>query len=479
VKRPTTILLVLAALSAAPLLRAQPAPHVDAEAEARKHFERADAFRDKEEWREALREYRQSLTFKKTKGAMASAAVCLRALGQYDEALDQYEELRREFPALPAAMEAKVAPAMAELQRLVGTLVVSGEGLDGATLFVDERRRGTLPATARLRLAVGNHTLRVEKEGFEPIVATGVPVKPSQDNVVVLSPKSKQGRLRVTEKHNRVLDVEVDGAVVGKTPWEGSVAAGDHVVRVHGFVRLDADEDLEATHAVGTPVDRTEMGSDKSTVAVRLFQLSAVALAAIDLDGALRVEATPEEAAIAVDGNVLGHGAWEGRLPLGVHTLEIRASGFSTTRQELHLERRKQPQIRVHLAHAPRLGTWGPKRNAAVGVTYALGAAGITVGAITGAAALVTISGVRTHCEVPLCPASQTSATNRALVLANASTVGLSVGAAGLVTGTLLALLYRPYDVRPGRETGQRPTRPSVSIRAGVGLGQLDLEGRF
>jgi hypothetical protein len=89
---------------------ARPAPDGSSEAEARAHFKRAEAQRDKEEWREALGEYRQVLALKKTGSMMAAAVVGLRQLGQYDDALDQHDELRREFPFLSATLEAKVAP---------------------------------------------------------------------------------------------------------------------------------------------------------------------------------------------------------------------------------------------------------------------------------------------------------------------------------------------------------------------------------
>src|SRR5579871_5451333 len=127
---------------------AKPAPRADAnhaEAEVRAHAARGDAHFDKQEWREALEEYTKLLALRKTKGAMFNVASCLRQLGRYDEALDQYEELRREFPALPRKMDAQVALAMAELEERVGTLVVAGDVPDGAALFVDDRWRGLLP----------------------------------------------------------------------------------------------------------------------------------------------------------------------------------------------------------------------------------------------------------------------------------------------------------------------------------------------
>jgi hypothetical protein len=42
--------------------------------------------------------------------------------------------------------------------------------------------------------------------------------------------RDRSGRLRVVEQGGRALDVVVDGVVVGKTPWEGPLATGEHVI---------------------------------------------------------------------------------------------------------------------------------------------------------------------------------------------------------------------------------------------------------
>ena len=56
------------------------------------------------------------------------------------------------------------------------------------------------------------------------------------------------------------------------------------------------------------PLDRAEMASPKATAAVKLYQVTALPLPAEDLDGSLRVEATPAVAAVAIDGKEVGHG---------------------------------------------------------------------------------------------------------------------------------------------------------------------------
>jgi len=56
-----------------------------------------------------------------------------------------------------------------------------------------------------------------------------------------------------------------------------------------------------------------------------------------------------EGATVTIDGKPVESesGSWEGRLPLGEHTLEVAARGDVTVTQTLRLERRKQPQLNV------------------------------------------------------------------------------------------------------------------------------------
>jgi tetratricopeptide (TPR) repeat protein len=78
-----------AALAAAPG-KAPPAEVTGSDAQARDHFERGVGHFDKQEYREALEQFRKSLGLKKTRNAMGYAASCLKQLGQYDDALEQY-----------------------------------------------------------------------------------------------------------------------------------------------------------------------------------------------------------------------------------------------------------------------------------------------------------------------------------------------------------------------------------------------------
>ncbi|WP_437513957.1 PEGA domain-containing protein [Sorangium sp. So ce1099] len=440
------------------------------EAEARAQFEAGVARFDKQEYREALEAFRRSLWLKKNRNTMGYIASCLKQLGQYEDALEQYEEMRREFPQMPSKIEAMVAADMAELSGLVGTLAVTGDAPVGASLFVDDRLRGRLPLEKPLRLSAGRRAVRVEKEGFAPLTMT-LEVRAGQENVAELVAKSRKGRLVVNEKHNWVLHVELDGKNVGVTPWQGLVDLGEHKVRLRGFMGVEA---LAACEAPGAAAEEgAKVASGVEAASVRLYEETRVVLVAEEQDASLRVESTPEGAVLMIDEGQVGLTPWEGRLPLGEHMIEVSAVGFFSAKQTVQLERRKQRELSVLLerqsgplsdAHAAR------NRKIGAGLAYGVGVAGLGVFAVAGGLALDKVAWLNAHCPDKQCPSTETRNQNAAATLGTAATVGLVVGGLGLAAGTAVLLL-----TRPGR--GERRAGPSVS--ASVGLGGFEVEGRF
>src|SRR6185369_14685078 len=166
---------------------------------------------------------------------------------------------------------------------------------------IDGRERGDFPSPAPLRVAAGSHLVRVSRTGFLPFEAR-VDVAGGQTVRITarLLPLSRSGRLRVADQAGRVLEVVVDGAVVGKTPWEGALAAGDHVVFLRG-----ADD----------------LGTQPVSVPVELDRTATLTLAAEELAAEVRIEPVPVNAGVAIDGVAVGRGIWDGRLRAGPHRI--------------------------------------------------------------------------------------------------------------------------------------------------------------
>ena len=296
--------------------------------QARALFESGVAHFDRGEWSAALADFLRSREIFPTRSATMNAAVCLRHEGRFDEALDLLEELLRTYPDLSSSERAFAERESAELRASVGAIEVNGAE-PGATVVVDGRARGVSPLSAPLRVPAGTRTVRVFKQGFLPFEER-VDVAGRQTVVVDarLAALTTAGRLVVTEAGGTSIDVLVDGIVVGKTPWEGMVAVGTHHVALRG----EGD--------VGTPP------TDARVAANDVTQLS---LAAEPLDASLRIVPTPAGALVSIDGVVVGHGVWEGRLRSGHHRIELAADGFQPSTRKATLGHGERKSLSIAL----------------------------------------------------------------------------------------------------------------------------------
>jgi PEGA domain len=366
----------------------------------------------------------------------------------------------------------------------MGTVTLAGDVPEGASVFVDNRLRGKLPWRGPLRLSKGVREIRVEKEGFEPIAAL-VEVGAGRDSVAWLVAKTRQGRLVVSEKHNWALQVELDGEVVGVTPWEGPATPGEHEVRLRGFVGLAALAECVAPEAGAPGTEAAQegatMASPVETAAVRLFEVTRVTLGAEEQDASLRIESTPSGARVMIDSKGVGWTPWEGRLSLGEHAIEVSAGGFVSSTQPVRLVRRKQRELSVVLEPEPDLAGLRRMRNVAAGVGFGVGALGLGVSAVTGALAWGKVSDLKSVCQSNTCPPSEQENLNAARRLETLATVGLVVGSLGVAAGTIVFFALKPKRGERRADTASRTTQAGDAMdwRVGVGPGRLQMEGSF
>ena len=317
--------------------------------EAKARFERGMTLFDRKVWDAALVEFLESRSAYATRSNTQNAAICLRNLNRFDEALDMFEALVKEFPTLTATDRTAVEKEIGELQPLVGAIEIR-TAENGAQITIDGRERGVTPAGA-LRVSAGTHVLRVYKEGFAP-VEKRVEVAGRQSLVVEakLETLSQSGRLSVTEDGGKGAEVLVDGVVVGKAPWQGLVATGEHVVYLRGEGNL---------------------GTQPANATVRINQVTPIVLALEALDCSLRVEPTPNGASVAVDGVVVGNGLWDGRLRKGRHKLEVAQNGFVPQVRQLDLAPTTPERISVALERDPDSPLWQAQKKARIFVELA------------------------------------------------------------------------------------------------------------
>lgn len=314
-----------------------PAPESPRE-QALAHFDLGLSHLDRSEWSAALAEFLEARRLYPTRSATKNAAICLRKENRFDEALDMFEALERDYPDLTPADRALADGEIASLQRSVGALSVDGAEA-GAVVVIDGRDRGTAPLAAPLRVAVGSHVVRVYKEGFVPFEQR---VEIAGQQRVALTARlealTRSGRLRVTEGAGKVLDVVVDNVVVGKTPWEGIVPPGQHTVLLRG---------------------EGNVGTQPASAPVTLDQVTPLALVAEELDASARIDPRPGGALVAIDGVVVGRGVWEGGLHAGGHRVEVTAEGFLPARRDVLLVKGERQTVGVVLDRDPTSPVWG------------------------------------------------------------------------------------------------------------------------
>lgn len=306
-------------------------------AEAKAHFDKGFALLQQDALAAALAEFLISRELYPTRTGTHNAGVALRKLNRYDEALDMFESLLRDFPNMPPEARTEAQKQVAELRELVGTVDVKGAE-PGAAIVISGQSRGEYPSLSPLRVSAGAHVIRLVKEGFEPF-ETHVDVAGGQAVSVTakLKPLAASGRLKVTERTGKVLEVVVDTAPVGFTPWEGRQPIGNHTIQLRSKGRL---------------------GTQPATVVVKNGEVAALALTAEELDAALHVDARPTGAVIAIDSVSVGAGSWHGWLKSGPHKVEIGAPGFLPLVKQFRLERGAREVVNAQLERDPDSPLW-------------------------------------------------------------------------------------------------------------------------
>jgi hypothetical protein len=320
---------------------AQPPAPPDAAAEAKKeeargYFQKGLALFDDQAWDAALVQFQRSREIYPTRAATKNAAFCLQRLHRFDEALEMYETLVRDYPNMSAEDKVSAAKSIADLGSLVGTIELRGAE-PGASIVIGGRDRGVSPPPGPIRVSIGTHVVRVYKEGFLPF-ETRVEVSGGRTTKVEarLGALTQGGRLRITEQMGKTVDVLVDGVVVGKTPWEGTLAAGEHTVVLRGLGNL---------------------GTQPVTAPVNLNQLTPLTVGAEELEAALRIEPVPAGASVALDGVTVGRGVWEGRLRAGGHQVEITADGFQPSTLQIKVDKNEHQVMNPKLVRLLRGGS--------------------------------------------------------------------------------------------------------------------------
>ncbi|XXT18665.1 PEGA domain-containing protein [Sorangium sp. So ce429] len=304
--------------------------------EALAHFEKGMALLSEGAWSPGLSELMLSRKLFPTRIATYNAAVALRKLQRYDEALDMFETYLRDF-AVSAEEQAEAQRAIADLRTLVGTVELVGAEV-GALIAIDGQDRGQFPPIRPLRVSAGSHMLRVFKEGYDPLeVRVDVPGGQTKNVQAKLSKSASLGRLRIVESSGKPVSVVIRGTVVGQAPWTGTMPVGDHAIMLRGEGKI---------------------GTQPVTASVKSQSLTTLSLMAEELDAMLQVEPEPLGASVWIDSVNVGSGVWVGRLKQGTHQVEVRFDGFLPSSRSVTLRKGDRPRLKIPLERDEDAEIW-------------------------------------------------------------------------------------------------------------------------
>ena len=295
-----------------------------------------------------------------------NAALCLERLGRFDESLEMYEfALSTLADKLDADDRAAIARASTTLLQKVANLQVSAN-TTGAVL-IDGRERGKVPQAVPLRVLGGKHVVRIVKDGYRTYEAT-IDVKPGESARVdgKLEPLAAAGQLRIEDTTAEGAEVFVDGAALGKAPWEGTLGPGPHVVWSRSG----------------------DVGSAPTSVIVLQGQTGLIRLHSGPLGPTARITVHPSTAQIVLDGAPVGIGTFELRLPIGAYGVEAREVGYFPAVARFRVGADAAPaRVSLTLAIDPKDPRWPQPIEVVPGHVWVGALGGVALGATLGSGA--------------------------------------------------------------------------------------------
>lgn len=190
-------------------------------------------------------------------------ALCQWHLRRYSQVITTAERLLTEAGARLSPKQRSDAEALIEATKPYVSRLDLRASEEGATVLVDGRKVDTTPLSKRVLLDVGRREIRVVKPGFkESVIVREVAGGGDTALVVVLEKEIHRGRLSVTAGPNDL--ITLDGKMVGRGSWEGSVPSGGHTLRVTapGMLPYQAEVMLKDNQERHVPVRLTPTPPD-------------------------------------------------------------------------------------------------------------------------------------------------------------------------------------------------------------------------
>jgi hypothetical protein len=209
-------------------------------------------------------------------------AACEKSARHYGNALALLERYRREG-------DLKMTPAQrGEVSTLIDTLhtLVSRVHLvvdePGASVLIDDRVVGTTPLSSEIFVDLGLRRIQVTKPGFHDQVITQEFAGGTELTLYVKLPAAPR-EARITVSSDPANVIKIDGQIVGRGNWDGTLLAGEHTLRVsaRGMLPYEKEFVVEAgqPRTLYVPLEKDERGGVPAWLWVGLGVVAAGGLA--------------------------------------------------------------------------------------------------------------------------------------------------------------------------------------------------------
>jgi hypothetical protein len=295
---------------------------------------------DPEAYQKAVDAYRKYLT---EDPKAADKAKVEKAIGVLEAEIKRIKEQPGTGAATPSAATPPAAPSQ-EVQQLgdvkVRGLVVIESEPSNATIYVDDKRKGSFATTPWSGTLEGDHKIIIEKRGYTVVEKT-ISADPTK-LFVLFGAMSQQSFLGWIEVSSNVpgADIFIDDksvGAVGRTPLSQNIKPGKHTfwISADGYDEYRQEVDVIANEV--TPVKAALKGSP-----VGKLNITGLGI---------------EEATIVVDGKVLcERGPCLKSVQQGDHTVTVTRPNFKTYSQRITIQAKTETQIRIGLQPTPGRG---------------------------------------------------------------------------------------------------------------------------
>ncbi len=293
--------------------------------DAKAAFNEARLLFAKQDFAAARQRYQAAYDLSKEPRVLYNVAVCLKEEGKYAKAIRVLQQSVVQGSKASREYVERVADTIDTLSPLVATVTV--EGLEpGMTLEVDKEVVAPTPQ-GKFLVDAGTRVIVVRKTGFAAQSFTrDFPAGERFAFAAALAPLPAS--LTVVAGGARDASVLLDGRVVGLAPATLSVAPGAHevVVRAPGYreVRRNIELSSDQENKLDVTLER-----DRRTAR-------------------LRVSAGDQDT-IAVDGTVVGKGAYDAQVSVGEHRVAVTRKDAEPKLLEVALRDDEVRDMRVSL----------------------------------------------------------------------------------------------------------------------------------